>query len=186
MPGQCRLRANGSPVRWWLQSNPSAQNLTAHPVLKILLEEARPWSLQPTTPPDRSDCWGGSTLPFPALCPAAPLTSRLGESRARLGPDPNLWSLHPPQRQRFWPTGAGPAVPAEDAPLCPVGQEAWGCDGWAAPEGLREGGRFTPSQAWATGTYWARGANLRTWVWFGVGGDFFVETADRRNVFLTL
>lgn len=123
-------------------------------------------------------------------CPPSrrPLTSRLGESRARLGPDPHLWALHPPQRQRFWPTGAGPAAPAEDAPLCPVGQEAWGCDGQgrAAPEGLREGGRFTSSQAWATGTYWARGANLRTGVWFGVGDDFFVETADRRNVFLTL
>lgn len=30
------------------------------------------WSLQHTTPLDHGDCWGGSTLPSPALCPDAP------------------------------------------------------------------------------------------------------------------
>lgn len=72
VPGQCCVRANGSPVRWWLQSNPSALNLIAHLILKILLEKACLGSLQHTTPLNYTNCLGSSKLPFAVLCPETP------------------------------------------------------------------------------------------------------------------
>ena len=68
-------------------------------------------------------------------CPLSchPLTSRLCESCTWVGLDAHLRSVHPPQSQCFSPTGAGPVVPAEDAPLCLVRQEARGAPGRDRP-----------------------------------------------------
>jgi len=72
VPGQCRIRANGSPGRWQLQSSPSALNLIAHLVLKILLQKACLGPQQLTSSRDYPNCSGSSELPLAVLHPETP------------------------------------------------------------------------------------------------------------------